>query len=391
MNILLKEARRLVNRLIGVGPYDLIPFSDILDEAHNEMSHGIDHPESTTGILYQENTKWVKYSRPTLSLTEKVSSRTVVNQTRYLEKGIFSEPPRIVYSLSNGGVAGNNGLVYDAKKRLAIKETVHNWTFSPRYQSVLLSPRFPPPIHLEGLTLSIVTLGAEGFYHFFHESLPRLFLSRFLLDSIDYILINSCGEEWKTSWLKQIGIPIEKVIWIDGLSHYRCEQIIFVSDTVANEQPNSWSVTALRSLLGARSSQNKDRWIWASRSDATSRQLSWENEMLNLFPKFEKVCFSKLSPKETISICSECKVFAGPHGAAFSNIVFCNSETLIIEFSPSCFKSPCFTRLADLCNLQHATLVADFDSLPDNLADLKKAMDFFVSSVDSTNRTDSMP
>lgn len=384
MNTLTKQIRRLINCLIGSGPYGLVSFKEIAKSAHDESIYGIDHPESTTGILYKEdNKKWIEYSQPTLSLTEEIVSRHVEGRPRYLKTGLFPEPERIIYSLSNGGIASNSGLVYEAKTRLAIKETVHNWTYPPKYQPVLLAPRLPSPVYLEGVSLSLVTLGAEGFYHFFHESLPKLFLAKSLLHSIDHILINGGGEGWKTRWLKQAGVPIEKVIWIGGLCHYQCKQLLFVSDVVANEQPNSWSVTALRSLLGIPSSPKDERWIWASRADATSRQLAWEDAILQQFPKFERVCFSTLTPEQTIQICNTCKVFAGPHGAAFSNIVFCNPGSIVVEFSPHKFKNPSFTRLADICKLKHATAVVDFQDVPDRYPDLIVSLNSLLEPVDS--------
>lgn len=61
------------------------------------------------------------------------------------------------------------------------------------------------------------------------------------------------------------------------------------------------------------------------------------------------VDFSKLSFRETISICRETRVMIGQHGAGFANSVFMEPGSSIIEYGP--FKTPCYYILANKCGL----------------------------------------
>ncbi|AFY35650.1 hypothetical protein Cal7507_5313 [Calothrix sp. PCC 7507] len=387
-----KEIKRSINFIIGTGPYDLASFEYISSLAHNEENpYGLDYPESVTGIVYQESTKSVEYQNPPVSLTQKIVSRTVANRSRFLATGIFPEPPRIIYSLFRGGVICPQAdflIIYDVASRLAVKEVTHNWYESSRNQTVFLSSQTIDTTYLEGISLSLATLGGDSFYHFFHQSLPKIFLSQHLLKSVDHFLVNGNEERWRKKWLERSGIPLEKVIYINHrpLTHYQCEQLLFTSSVVADAQPTKWSISALRSLLDAHPSGQGNRWIWASRADinpagVNRRVFAWEEELLQRFPKFEKVCFSSLSPEEVISVCRSCKVFAGPHGAAFSNLLFCNPDTLVVEFSPTTNLPPYFIRLAEVSGLNHVSVVADFEDLPENFEKIVVALAEILEDV----------
>lgn len=378
-----RKTKRAINYLFGSGPYDLAPFERIAKLSHETRINamGIDYPDSVTGILYQEDTGWIEYKKHTTSLNQKIVGREVSGQVRYLPKGIFREPPRIIYSLSQGGVIVSRDpelacLVYDTASRLAVEEATYIWEGERRCQYALMSPRIPGSKYLEGVSLSLVTLTGSCFFHFLHQALPQAFLCQHLFDKVDHILVNGSGEIWRKQWVERAGIPLDKVVWMDseGFSHYRCEQLLFTTVVVWDARPTSWSVAAIRSLLDAAPSGQGNRWLWASRSDADIRVLAWEDEILKRFPKFEKICFSSLSPEQAIDACRNCEVFAGPHGAAFSNIVFCKPGTQVIEFSQTVNLHPCYIRIADICGLEHASLVVNFERLPDDFENIVEVM-----------------
>lgn len=242
------------------------------------------------------------------------------------------------------------------------------------------APRFPKPQYLEGIGLSLVTLDAEGFFHFLHELMPKVALMKPLFDKVEYIFVNGGETSWQPAWLERAGVPSEKLVWVSGLSHYRCQQVIFASALIRDVQPNPWSIGALRTLLKSSPAHRGRRWLWASRSDAKTRQIQWEDQFLNAWPQFEVVRFSELSPAEAIALCGEAEVFAGPHGAAFANLVFCPPETCAIEFLPPWHNKPEYRRLAQVCGQHHATVVVDFEQ-QEAEAELHELMERFLASV----------
>ena len=67
------------------------------------------------------------------------------------------------------------------------------------------------------------------------------------------------------------------------------------------------------------------------------RKIVNEDEVLNLLKekKFERITLSKLDFKDQIKLFKNAKTVIGLHGAGFSNLVFCESNTNVIEFNNS--------------------------------------------------------
>jgi capsular polysaccharide biosynthesis protein len=85
----------------------------------------------------------------------------------------------------------------------------------------------------------------------------------------------------------------------------------------------------------------------------------------------EIVDFEKLTPAETIQICQNCELFIGPHGASFSNIVFCNPGTTVIEIAFG-MNEVLYGRLAALCELDYLLFdVSEKEKLFSYLEELK--------------------
>jgi len=90
-------------------------------------------PESTTNILNVEYGGMIFYPEPPVCINGNINFRLIGKQKRYLPTGIFSEPARYIYSLSNGCIIGPTGLCYDAEKRAFIAESAKEWVLDLRH------------------------------------------------------------------------------------------------------------------------------------------------------------------------------------------------------------------------------------------------------------------
>lgn len=344
--------RRLIKRLFFSGPYKLVSISETIK---NNSKLQIHKSEGKINILYKEHGKVIYYKPYKIYNNESIKILKINTYERYLSKGFISEGQRVVYSLSHCGLIGPTGVIYQS--RSIFTETAIEWTRKPIENAVLNAIHTPNPILLKGTTLSIVKIGAEGFYHFLHESLPKLFLVENILENFDHILVTGDKKQFVINWLEWFGIDINKLVFVGNLSHYKCDQLIFVNEVVKDMQPNIWSVSKFKEKSNINQITIKNRWIWASRSDADFRKAEWEEDILLKFPKFEKINFSKLLPLEVIKLMKETVVFAGYHGASFSNIIFCE-KTLVLEIieDSNHFFRPLFNRLSQVCSLDHLYL-----------------------------------
>lgn len=269
---------------------------------------------------------------------------------------------RELWQLSPGGAAGNAGIVYEPRSRTAARETVLDWHLPPPRHPLLHAPGFPAAQALPGLSLSAVTLSAEGFWHFLIEALPKIQIAALWRDRIGRILINGPETAWKQRWLDRAGFAAPDIVWMGGLSNYHCEQLLFSPPLVADAEPTPSSVAAVRELLQVpRPVGSAVRKLWASLGDARSRNPCWERAMLSQASDWERIEFSRLTPAETIRLCAEAAALAGPHGANLANAIFLPPGARLIGLFPRGKGNALFSKLARAASLHYDGFELDFD------------------------------
>ncbi len=229
------------------------------------------------------------------------------------------------------------------------------------------------------MTLSLASLGAEGFYHFLLESLPRLALARPWLDRVDHVLAPGQAGRFQENWLSLAGVPREKIIWLEGHSHFRCDQLLFTGPLSQDSQPTPWLVSTVRETVSAVPPVRGTRKLWISRNDAGVRHVAWEGELLSRLPEFEHVELAARPPAGQIALLGSAAVVAGPHGAGLANLVFCPAGASIVELQPAHCNRPLFGRLASAAGCRHAWTTVDFARPPENLPALAGAIRAFAA------------
>jgi capsular polysaccharide biosynthesis protein len=288
------------------------------------------------------------------------------------------EPERRLFAVADGAVCTPAGIVYDPKTRSAIRETVESWDTPLDDHTVFSTPGFPSSVKLSGTTLVLTSLGGQTFYHFLIENLPKLALLTATAPHIDQVLVARYGETWKTRWLEAAGWK-GKIVWLQDLSHFRCERLLFTNRIVRHFEPNPWAVEALQRLLPrGRPSENSPTIIWLDRQSTPTRLVTWEHELADGIAGAVRADFSTLTPAQTIHLCAGASVLVGLHGAAFANMVFCPPGAKIIELMTTAFH-PWYARLAQACGHRHIGVRLD-ESAESRAAALTAIRDFLRSA-----------
>lgn len=103
------------------------------------------------------------------------------------------------------------------------------------------------------------------------------------------------------------------------------------------------------------------RKIYISRAKAQRRKLLNEDDIWPLLQEkgFEKVFMEELSFREQITLMQESKIVMAPHGAAITNVLFCQPGTHIVEIADLSFPNPNFYALASAMSHNYWILNAE--------------------------------
>lgn len=252
-----------------------------------------------------------------------------------LKKRITIELPRRVFLANDGHVFSNKGIIYNTYYNCTVLETVEEWGNDVNDSTEFIKITKTPSRSLEGLTISILSIGAVYNYaHFMFDSITKLTLIENLPKEIDWILVSGPQLPWKDKILDYLDLT-KKVIWVNGYEEVQCDQLLFTSRINFSRHCSPFALNTIRKMF---LSQNllkgiPHRVIFASRKNAKDRRNNLEDLFHQFLPPFfEIIDFELLSMEETIRVCQECKYFSGVHGAAFANIVFCNPGIKVAEF-----------------------------------------------------------
>lgn len=106
-----------------------------------------------------------------------------------------------------------------------------------------------------------------------------------------------------------------------------------------------------------------------------------EEELIQLLKEFDFIIIEdkKRSVKEQIEIYRNASFIIGPHGASFSNVIWCKPGTLLYELFPKSWTPDYFLYLSRISNMKYSAYIDDTN--PDISKDLFKALhqDIYVS------------
>jgi hypothetical protein len=345
-------------------PYKIRPFEKLYAK---KAGVPLDVPETTSDILNIEKGATFFYPKPPICINGEVNYRYIGEEKRYLPAGLFKEPDRYIYSVSKGCIIGPLGLCYNEGRRAFIDESAKEWTVDLKYSPFTNMVHYPVKEYLNGITLSCLTNGAEGsFYHFLIEAVVKLYYYGAMLSVADHILFNGPATEWKLKWLRHAGVDIDKIKWVSNASHFECEQLLFTSRLINDQQISHWCISGLKSLFSihlANDLVKTKKILWITRKGLKERNLQWENEILATYPEIEAIDLSELDVSDTISKFQSASHIIGPHGAGLSNIYLCSPGTKILEIYPQATTfQPYFHRMAAICKLEHYIMYLDFNN-----------------------------
>tara|TARA_B110000971_G_scaffold176809_1_gene182381 strand:+ start:308 stop:1423 length:1116 start_codon:yes stop_codon:yes gene_type:complete len=250
-------------------------------------------------------------------------------------------------------------------------QQIHGELKGAEFNKVLISgtPRIIKKF--DGRVLSLVQgASAHNYFHFLFDILAKLILceEKIPLRKIDYFYVHK-KIEWQIKIFKLFNINANQLISSEKHHHIKSDEIIaidppwyeksFVQNEIANLP--EWIIIKLRERLIKFSKKfDFNDKIFIDRSDSINNHCKLVNndEIIDHLSKkgFSSYQISKLDFLEQIYLFNNAKIIVGPHGAAFSNIIFSKPNTKIIEIIPSNHQSMKCQRISDILNLNYTRI-----------------------------------
>lgn len=250
----------------------------------------------------------------------------------------------------------------------------------------------PPVTSLNGNVAVLSSLSGNVYYHWMIDVLPRIGIlqrSSWDLEHIDWFVVNSLRHSFQKETLQALGIPLEKVVESDRSSHIKASTLIVPSfpghlDWVSqgtieflrhtflplpSSVPQSASERELNRVLSSPPAPNEasNKRIYISRASARYRKvLNEEAVIAGLEPLgFKVIQLEDYSVAQQAQLFAQADIIISPHGSSLTNLVFCQSNTVVIElFSPHYMRTD-YWMISQHLNLQHYYLLCeDFKCYP---------------------------
>lgn len=208
-----------------------------------------------------------------------------------------------------------------------------------------------PLIHRPSVWLG----GASNYYHWMLENLTKVQVVRdFGIDdhALQYV-VSGRPTSVVVETLNTLGIDRDRILFLPSGIH-RFRSLLVPSMLVPESRVAPRSVRFLREALLPSPRPDLPRRVYVSRKDAVIRRVVNEAEILDRLAAFGivDVSLSAMPPAEQRALFAGAELVVGPHGAGFTNFVFCRPGTPVVELSPHRWH-PCFGELSSLVPCRH--------------------------------------
>lgn len=284
--------------------------------------------------------------------------------------------PNVVCVLPNGRVWGDTGAIVSRDNEL-IEDLSIAWQTEAKSKGqhpIFANWRYQRMHALAGTTAALTTDGAELYYHWLFQLLPRLdVLERggFPLDQIDHFLVNRATLPFERDTLERLGVPLDRVVETRNHPHVCAERLLAPSIPLHGSQFSPQLVRFVRERLGglppSAGCQPGTRRLYLTRSGAGYRHVVNEGEVRARVEQhgFEAIALEELSFEEQVQTMTEAAIVLGPHGGGMSNTVFCAPGTRVAEIFAEEYVAPWFWFLAAMTGVEYHYMIGAREPRPE--------------------------
>ncbi|WP_456686636.1 glycosyltransferase family 61 protein, partial [Bradyrhizobium sp. P5_C11_2] len=219
------------------------------------------------------------------------------------------------------------------------------------------------------------------YFHWFFDSMPRIWaLKKYLKDEEILWFAGALNQGFHRPSLELLDLDFSRFLRFEGSAVIQFERAYnaafrftenintlrpdfnsgtynagWADDYVADLRDRA--VAKVRDLSPATNSER----IYVARPDTTHRKVVNEDEVLRLLGQhgFECIAPGTKTFFEQIAIFRKAKFVIGPHGAGFTNLLWSNPGTVVLEFMPGSLSDVGYRFLSNFAGHRHNVLLCD--------------------------------
>lgn len=287
----------------------------------------------------------------------------------------FVTPATFVAVIPHGRVVFDYGVVLTPQHTL-LAEISPELGGHPERHPALLARRLPALVKVSGSVAVLSSTAHQRYYHWMFDVLPRLDLLRRSGVGVDRLMLNNELQYQKDS-ISLLGIEPSMIVSPGDNTHIEAQQLVVPSLPGRLNYPTPASCRFLRESFLDLSVPNDSRVrIYITRSDALTRRVVNEDQLYGRLKHYDFIMLALegLSLSAQISIFSDAEFIIGPHGAAFTNILFSNPGTSVIELCPERYSTDSFKIISAILGLNYMAMSASTsdDQTHDMVVDVER-------------------
>lgn len=312
--------------------------------------------------------------------------RSNLGDDRYSTQDFYSHEeykrPQSLVVIPRGRVRDAVGLVFLPDGRVCAEG---NWWVPYMAKNPAYTDRFRSRKSIRGDVFTLLGMWSHEYYHWFHDTLPRLWNSLPHLPSGCRFLIHEQPKEYQLSSLLSIGISNDRLVFKKNKGDLLVERLWFSTPhgytTFSGPRAIAELADEIKGSLGNTKISTQKR-IYVSRSSAKTRRIINEHEIFPVLKKynFKIETLESYSFEKQVEIMSCCDTLLGPHGAGLTNLIFTQYNAHIIEISGDDYLD-CYGFMARTSGRKFSRFFCSQDGRDADYQVDPNKLDLFLSSI----------
>lgn len=227
-------------------------------------------------------------------------------------------------------------------------------------------------LHIAGTTVTITDNFSNGYFHWFCDALPRLFVLKHYNIPFDVLILPSfCLQEpYISESLLPFNIP--SILQLEPYMNAKLEKLISLSPIAPTGNYRPDIMKGLQSLyrsfykLENNTFTTSYQKIYISRAKAPKRKVLNEDEIIPILKQYGyiPVIMEELSFKEQVQLIGKANRLVSLHGAGLTNMLFMPPASKILEFRfPGDGINNCYFSLSNALDFEYYYIIGKNDSI----------------------------